>query len=630
MTWVYSDDMTADHQLPLGTHSGHWETVSGASIEQSRLPTSAVALSAAIGVLVIASAYTAGRLGYANSPWADHLYWAGQALILIPSAVRMLSRRILTESGTVVVVVTLTIAEYLVKVCYSPVGFTYSDELSHWRTAENIIQTGRLFTPNDLLPISPRYPGLEEATSALVSITGLPLFASGLIVAGVAHLLFVCTLYLLFRRISGSHRFAGVALLIYSSNPDLPYFDSTFTYQTLALAFLGVTLLAAWRMTEAETTEERARWLLVAMIVISATVVTHHVSSYILAATLVLLVLASLLTGDYRSARWAGILALYSIIAVVCWIIFVAPQTIAYLEPAVDGVAQSFHALFANGHSSPQSTSVIDPLGDKVSAAGAVLLLSALLPLGWWQVWRKYRHQTWAVALAIGSFSWYAIVAIRLEAADGSELAGRAASFVFVPAAFIAALAVACIIDRVLRWQATTIAAASLVGILLMMFDGAINGWPPYWERLPGSYQVAGVERSIDPEEIAVARWTLAVLGPDNRFAVDFGNCPVLGSYGDQSPVLKVGFLYTSRAYTPSEIQQVQVQSIHYALVDLRLSESLPASGQYFPVDPNAGRYTHPIPLADLTKFNLAPGVARIFDAGNIVIYDLDGETGAP
>ncbi len=51
----------------------------------------------------------------------------------------------------------------------------------------------------------------------------------------------------------------------------------------------------------------------------------------------------------------------------------------------------------------------------------------------------------------------------------------------------------------------------------------------------------------------------------------------------------------------------------------------LPASGQYFPVDPNVGKYTRPLPLADLTKFDHVPGVARIYDSGNIVIYDLKG-----
>ncbi len=127
----------------------------------------------------------------------------------------------------------------------------------------------------------------------------------------------------------------------------------------------------------------------------------------------------------------------------------------------------------------------------------------------------------------------------------------------------------------------------------------------------------------MGPEQIASADWALAVLGPGNRFATDEGDFPVLGSYGDQNPVDDVGYLYTSPTFTQAAAQQVQAQSIGYVLVDQRLSEPLPASGQYFPVDPNAGKYTHPLPLADLTKFNHVPGVARIYDSGNIVIYDL-------
>jgi hypothetical protein len=619
----------ADTFVDAGAHRmvASWTTM-----KQARLPPSMVALSAATGVLVIAVAYTTGRLGYASSPWADHLYWLGQVLILVPSALCLLSRRVLTESGTLAVVVAFTVAEYLAKVCYSPAGFTYSDELSHWRTAENILQAGKLFTANDLLPISPRFPGLEEATTALVSITGLPLFTCGLIIAGLAHLLFVCTLYLFFGYVGGSHRLAGVAVLIYSSNPDLNYFDSIFAYQTLALALLGVALLAVWRLTEAETGEERVRWLIVAILVIAATVVTHHITSFILVAILALTATASILSHDRRSAGWSAALALWSAVVVAGWIGFVAPQTISYLWPTVEQVLQSFRELLTSGHPSASAAAgkPTSPSQDQAAAAGAVLVLSSLLPIGWWQVWRRYRQKSWVVALAIGSLSWYVIIGIRLAAPDGAELAGRAASFVFVPAGFIAALGLTSIIEWGLNWRPITVAAASLIGVLLMLFDGAINGWPPVWERLPGPHQVAGVERSVGPEEIAVSRWTLAALGPDNRFAVDFGNCPVLGSYGDQSPVLNVGFLYTSSAYTSSDIREVHALAIHYVLVDLRLSQSLPASGQYFPIDPDAGRYTHPIALADLNKFNQVPQVARIFDAGDVVIYDLGGESDAP
>ena len=129
---------------------------------------------------------------------------------------------------------------------------------------------------------------------------------------------------------------------------------------------------------------------------------------------------------------------------------------------------------------------------------------------------------------------------------------------------------------------------------------------------------------------IATAQWALSALGPGNRFASDFGNEPVLGSYGDQDPVLAVSFLYNSPVYTAADAQQARTLAIRYILVDHRLSQSLPASGQYFPSDPLAGRYRSPLPAARSHQVQPRPGVARIYDAGSIVIYDLNGGGNAP
>jgi uncharacterized membrane protein/uncharacterized protein YjeT (DUF2065 family) len=602
---------------------------------RSRLPVSVVALSAAIGVLVVAAAYTAGRLGRSGAPWSDWAYWVGQLLILTPVAARMLSRRSLAGSETATLVVVLTVAEYLVKVCYSPAAFTYADELMHWRTAADITQTGRLFTPNNLLPISPYYPGLEEVTTALASVTGLSVFVSGLIVAGTAHLLFVCTLFVLFRYAGGSHRVAGVALILYASESLFSSFDSMFVYQTLALPFFGLTLLATYRLAVPQAAGHRAGWFTVAVLSACATVVTHHVTSYLLVATLELITLGALLTRDRRLAAWASVLALVSAAAFGAWILFVAPSTVGYLQPVIQDALQGFQALLAGSHhpAPPPVSAANGPLENQALAAAAVLIMSVLVPVGWWQAWRRYRRQPWVVAFAIGAVSWYVIVAVRLFVANGSELAGRASTFVFLPAGFIAALAVIRLTDNSLRWlviraglrRAPLVIATAVAAALMLVLNGLINGWPPYWERLPGPYQVAGAERSVGPEQVASADWALAVLGPGQRFATDEGDLPVLGSYGDQNTVGDDGPLYTSPALTPAAVQLVQAQSIGFVLVDLRLSETLPVSGQYFPVDPNAGTYKHPLPRADLAKFNRVPGVARIYDSGNIVIYDLKG-----
>ncbi len=562
------------------------------------LPACVVGISAALGLLVVAAAFTAGRHGYDSSSWANRGYWLGQGLILVPVSIRLLSPRMLSSSETVSLITVLTVAEYLVTICYSPAAFTYSDELEHWRTTVDILQTGRLFTPNYVLPISPQYPGLEEVTSALVSITGLSVFTCGLIVAGVAHLVFVSVLYVLFREVSGSYRVAGVTVLCYASNSHFASFDSMFIYQTLALPFLGLTLLAARRLTMSETVRERIGWCGLAALVIVGTAMTHHVTNYVLVVMLLVIALVGLIARHRRMAAWTAILAVMSAGALVGWLLLAAPDTWTYLQPFGESMLQGVRALLSGAH---------------VSASA------------------RYRNRPWTVAMAIATVSWYGIVAVRLTSADGMELAGRAATFTFVPASYIVALAVGYLAGAVRRWQARTVATAILIVVLAIIANGLANGWPPYWERLPGSYQVAGSERSVEPELVDTANWTLIQLGPGNRFATDFGAYPVLGSYGDQDPIRQVAYLYTSRYLATADAHRARAEALRYIWVDQRMSQSLPAYGQYFPDDPNAGRYKHPLPAADLTKFDIVdfpggtmPIFDRIYDSGNIVIYKIN------
>jgi hypothetical protein len=329
-------------------------------------------------------------------------------------------------------------------------------------------------------------------------------------------------------------------------------------------------------------------------------------------------------------------MAVLSAAAFAAWIAFVAPSTVSYLGPVMSQALQGFRAILPGGHAGapPPVSASNGPVENQALSAVAVVIISALIPVGWWHVRHRYRRQAWAVALAIGAVSWYVIVGVRVFVTDGSELAGRASTFVLVPAGSTAALAVIRLTDNSLRWpviradrrrRAPVVIAVATAAAVALVLNGLVNGWPPYWERLPGSYQAAGAERSVGPEQVASADWALAVLGPGNRFATDEGDMPVLGGYGDQAIAGADGFLYTSPSFTPAAAREVQDQSIGYVLVDRRLSQMLPASGQYFPVDPNVGTYRRPLPLAGLTKFNQIAGVARIYDSGNIVIYDLLG-----
>ena len=133
--------------------------------------------------------------------------------------------------------------------------------------------------------------------------------------------------------------------------------------------------------------------------------------------------------------------------------------------------------------------------------------------------------------------------------------------------------------------------------VLLLMFDGLANGWPPYWERLPGPHQVAGAERSVGPEEIAAARWALAALGPGNRFAADIGSYPVLGSYGDQNPLRDVAYLYTvTRVHAVRGRAGSRLSRSATCWSTSGSARRCRPSGRYFPDDPRAGHYSRPLP----------------------------------
>src|SRR5258708_32827594 len=108
---------------------------------------------------------------------------------------------------------------YLIKITASPTYFSMYDEFLHWRTADNIMATGHLFTANSLLPVSAYYPGLEIVTNALSTLSGLNTFYSALLVIGVARLIMILALFLLNEQMMHSSRIASIATLIYMGNP---------------------------------------------------------------------------------------------------------------------------------------------------------------------------------------------------------------------------------------------------------------------------------------------------------------------------------------------------------------------------------------------------------------------------
>jgi hypothetical protein len=372
-------------------------------------------------------------------------------------------------------------------------------------------------------------------------------------------------------------------------------------------------------------------------------VVTHHVTSYLLAGSLLLVAAVSTTrrlarrAAPSRGTIGLGILAGACVSLIAIWTGLVATNTLSYLTPPLHSFADGLSGVLT-AHPAGGAATASGPLTGQLAGYAATGLIMAGLPFGWWQIWRTRRHDTWALALGIGASAYYLLALLRITTPDGAELAGRGLTFVFIPVSYTLAMALAGPGRALLRWitqlrpagQAGRVVpillASAVAGIMLI--GGIASGWPPYWERLPGRYVVDGFESGITAEGIAAAAWARTTLGPGQRIAADFTNYLLLGSYGDQDPVGNLDTLYCSPSWTADNALLATQQAVGYLLVDLRMSEYPSVTGGYF-ADSSAV-CPSPIPRQDLTKFDTVPGFDRVYQSGNIVIYALSGAQNAP
>ena len=184
-------------------------------------------LNAALSLLLIAIAFAQGRAG---GTWANETFWLGLVVLYLPIALRLLRENVAREERIGLVVV-LGVALYLVKILQSPTAFIQFDEFLHVRTATDILEKHHLFARNSLLPVSPLYPGLEIATTAIANLTGLSIFWSGALLLLVARVIFVISLFLLTEIVCGSALVACIASLIYMTHSGFLFFHAMFAYR---------------------------------------------------------------------------------------------------------------------------------------------------------------------------------------------------------------------------------------------------------------------------------------------------------------------------------------------------------------------------------------------------------------
>jgi hypothetical protein len=622
-----------------------------------------IAVTTGCGLLLTAAVDTAGRFGYA---WAPDMFWMGLIIIFTPAFMRLLMKDVTRRERLALVILT-AVALFMVKILHSPASFTLHDELLHWKTVDTIMVKHYLFTENPLLPVSPLYPGLHVTTSSIAEITGVSIYSAGVLLLGSVRIVMTVALFLLFERASQSSYVAGLATMIYMCNTNYVFFMAQFAYESLALP-MGLILLVLIVSREEIRGIPRVVINLGIVSLIISVVATHHLTAYMLVVflsltgliyyiwprvepivrwvvdrvagwrfypySLGLLIPRSDDTRTYTRVRpklmlWGT--ASFVFIASLAWILYVATPTLGYLTPVFSEAFNEVLSLIRQESDSRQLFASeggnVRPLWERLTATGAVLFTLLAFPYGMIEVWRKYRDSTLPLLFTVAAAAYFGSLGFRLTK-SGWEISNRSSEFLYVGVGFMVALAIA-------GWQRHRLdngfwmAVFGVFGTVLFI-GGLLAGWA-YWARVPGPYLIGADTRSIDEESLLAAGWTERYLPPDSRLIADRINGLLMGSYGRQ---------YIVRSGTTDNIQSAPVlfsltlgdweydilhrTETEYVVVDYRLTTALPELGVFVEIgEPGGLNHREPLSPVALDKFDTLPEVSRIFDSGNIVIYDV-------
>jgi hypothetical protein len=310
----------------------------------------------------------------------------------------------------------------------------------------------------------------------------------------------------------------------------------------------------------------------------------------------------------------------------VLWATEVAPMTFQYLAPNFERVAQGLNDVFRpDSHTQEQFRPPTSPLVERLLNMASVGMIASALPLSAWFTWKRHRKDPLAMTLLLGAFVYYGSIGLRIITIQGAELAGRSWPFVFIPVCFVLSVA---IVEIPQAWPFFKLARLIRLGATAFVFfifiGGIMGGWPPYWGRLPGPYRVGAQELSVEREGVSASYWAADHLSPHNRMLADFTNHLLMGAYGNQDASYQSSEVFTSPVLTFDNRKELNTLYVQYLVVDHRLSKDVPTRGFYFNAyEPKAFQYDKPIALEALDKFDAMNNVSRVFDSGNIIIYDV-------
>jgi hypothetical protein len=598
-----------------------------------------IVLCSAVGLGVLAVADEAGRRHNTSAP-TYHLFWLGVLLIFVPVAARVLAHDV-SRMERLTLIVFLGVALYLVKVVLSPEAFTFVDEYVHVRNTNALMSMHHLFTWNPLLATASYYPGLGALTAGLTELTGLSMFAAGLLVVAVGRVLVCALSYLIFESVTHSGRAAAAASLIYMANPMFLLWSSTFTYENLALP-LGA--FVVWWIGRTRN-GGGVTSMVVTVVAIIAVTITHHIVGFALAMLLAAWWLAEHVGCRATAAarRRLGILAIVACCATLIWFFAVARPAPTYLltNNLLPALQDTFNVL--SGHSAPRKlyhSTFAAPAWEPLAGFAAILVLLAALPPGLLVARRSWRRAPAAVATGL-AIAFPLTLAPRL-ASNGVAISGRSSEYVYTGLGCVIGLLLTAAASKWYawrtnlegeradprhKWRDTFLPTFVAVLLLTVVFVGNLTVGTRYTDRVPEATHPAHYERSVQPDVIAASTWALQNLGSNQMFGANNIDALALGTYGNQdlADMRWLWPVFFAESINSDVVKNIKKLKLRYVLVNWRMTRAAPEVPDYFldPTEPDARQYLHSFPTAGLEKFSSDPCTKLIYDAGPIQIYDV-------
>ncbi len=543
----------------------------------------------------------------------------------------------------------------LLRLPFGPLG---NDEFIHLRQTLETYLNGEVGHGSGIFA---NFPGLHQAISAIAWLTGAPVWLAALAVVSLAHVLSVLAVYQLVRAIGASPTGAAVGAVVYTLNPSWLYFDTSVSYESLALP-LALWCLAATVAASRAPTEPSLRYIAVGVLCAAALPMIHHLTTIMLILIMALLIVASVAhsvrrigpkdRGARREHLWPLLITAGCLLnSAIFWWSGIRNELVSYLGPSLTRGWAGLQEFTDLGRAFTKASNTRLPFAGAQTPiyetvcgllfSPVILGLFTVSLIVLWVHRRGSGSAPWGFAVLGAMF--FLSIPLSLTS-GGGEGAHRSWAFSFIGIAVVCGLAWSFGVSSAVvarfgplgrllgRLAQPGVRLAVLGFALVVMYVGSAALGTNISARFPGAPQVGDDARSVSREGGAVAAWMAAHAPVDSHVMADRYVAQQVDSVGrmatlSPSPAFPLWELYMSAEPVRRPVlMQVLDANVQYFVVDSRMATTPPRMGFWFTRDDPVLSESGVFPKIAIDRFNCLPWLRASYAAGPLTVYEVDAD----